>query len=235
LCSTDIATFARALRISRGVHVEGLWTHLHAADEPQRTETSQQLERFASARAELASHGVRPRIVHAANSAGALLRDDARYSMVRIGIAMYGISPTCSAPLPVKLQPALRLESRVATVRPVPAGDAVSYGTTHRVAADTRVATIPIGYADGVPRTYGVDGGTVLIGGAHRRIVGFVTMDHVMAEVDESVKPGDAVVLLGAQGDECIAVEDWANIVGTNGYEVVARIGGRVARAYLDD
>jgi alanine racemase len=132
------------------------------------------------------------------------------------------------------------LRARVTQVKTVRAGSRVSYGWRHRFVADTTVATVPIGYADGVPRRLGTlpdrGGADVLVGGTRRPIVGVVTMDQLMVDVgEEPVEVGDEVVLLGAQGDQMIDAEEWADRLGTIGYEIVCGISGRVPRAYRAD
>jgi alanine racemase len=171
---------------------------------------------------------------HAANSAGALAHPDSRFDMVRCGIAVYGIPP--SAPLAgvVDLRPALRLVSAVSHLKVVPAGSAISYGRRYTVERPSHIATVPIGYADGVRRALSATGGEVLIGGRRRPIAGTVTMDQLMVDLgdDESVSVGDEVVLIGRQGDEQITATDWADHLGTIGYEVVCGIGSRVPRRW---
>ena len=177
-------------------------------------------------------------LVHAANSAGALAHPGARRSFVRAGIAIYGISPghgvdaLCGA-----LRPAMSLEARVSYVKRVAAGSRISYGLRHTFERDTTVATVPIGYADGVPRRLFETGGEVLIGGRRRPIVGVVTMDQLMVDCgDDTVGIGDEVVLIGSQdgpdGRQSIRAEDWADRLGTIGYEIVCGIGGRVPRRH---
>jgi alanine racemase len=131
------------------------------------------------------------------------------------------------------LRPALSLKARVSHVQVVPAGDAVSYGLRRPMARDTVVATVPLGYADGVPRGLS-DDGHVLIGGKRRRLAGTVTMDQLMVECgDDHIAVGDEVVLLGRQGDEEIPVSEWASILGTIVYEITCGISLRVPRVYV--
>jgi alanine racemase len=176
--------------------------------------------------------------VHAANSAGALAHPGARRSFVRAGIAIYGISPGHAVDaLCGSLRPAMALEARVSYVKRVAAGSRISYGLRHVFARDTTVATVPIGYADGVPRRLSETGGEVLIGGRRRPIVGVVTMDQLMVDCgDDNVGIGDEVVLIGSQdgpdGRRTIRAEDWADRLGTIGYEIVCGIGGRVPRRH---
>ena len=223
---TDVrGLIARATHV--GLWVDGIFTHLACADEPANPANAAQLAEFVSA-----TRGLDPSIrLHAANSAAAFALDEARYSFVRAGIALYGVVPGPGvADLCADLRPAMSLHSAVSFVKRVAAGDGVSYGLRHRFERSTTVATVPLGYADGVPRPLA---GDVLIDGQRCPIVGVVTMDQLMVDVGElDVRVGDPVVLIGRQGDEQIAVDEWANAVGTIGYEVVCRITGRVPRVY---
>jgi alanine racemase len=218
------------------LHVEGIFTHLACADEPGATSNRLQLDRFDVALAELRRAGVDPKWQHAANSAAALALPDARRSFVRCGIAMYGISPGPGVDhLCGDLRPTLTLAARVAYVKRVDAGSSISYGWRHRFDRATTVATVPVGYADGVPRRLGTlpdrPGGDVLIGGRRHPIVGVVTMDQLMVDVgDVDVSAGDEVVLIGGRAGERIRAEHWADRLGTIGYEVVCGITARVPR-----
>jgi len=211
------------------LRLAGIFTHLAVADEPDDPYTARQLERFEEVLSSLPAVPV----THAANSAGALAHDHARRSFVRAGITVYGISPGPGVDhLCAELRPAMALKARVSFVKRVGAGERISYGLRHTFAAETTVATLPIGYADGVRR--GLSGaGAVLIGGRRRPITGVVTMDQLMVDCgDDPVRRGDEAVLIGAQGEERITAEEWASLLGTIGYEVVCGIGGRVPRRY---
>jgi alanine racemase len=222
----------------------GVFTHLAMADEPDDEFTAVQLDRFDRVLADLATvlpgtgPGRTQLLVHAANSAGALAHPGARRSFVRAGIAIYGISPGRGVdPLGRELRPALSLKARVSHVKRVAAGSRISYGLRHTFDSETTVATVPIGYADGVPRRLSSVGGEVLIGGHRRRIVGVVTMDQLMVDVgDSEVAVGDEVVLIGEQhgpdGPQRIRAEDWAELLETIGYEIVCGIGPRVPRRH---
>jgi alanine racemase len=231
----DAAALTRAL-VESSLHVEGSFTHLACADEPGAASNRLQLDRFDVALAELRRAGVDPKWQHAANSAAALALPDARRSFVRCGIAMYGISPGPGVDhLCGDLRPALTLAARVAYVKRVDAGSSISYGWRHRFDRATTVATVPVGYADGVPRRLGTlpdrPGADVLIGGRRHPIVGVVTMDQLMVDVgDDDVSAGDEVVLIGGRGGERIRAEHWADRLGTIGYEVVCGITARVPR-----
>lgn len=222
---------ARSPQLSLG----GVFTHLATADGPDPTETRAQLSRFDLALAELHRAGVDPGWVHAANSAATIAHPDARRDMVRAGIALYGIAPDVSmTPLCGRLRPALTLRSRVSYVKRVAAGEGVSYGLRHRFATATTVATVPLGYADGVPRGLGLSGGQVLIAGRRRPIVGVVTMDQLMVDCgDDEIRVDDEVVLIGRQGSESIDANEWGSLLGTIGYEVVCAISARVPRVVV--
>ena len=229
-----------AVRLALAVHdspelrLEGLWTHLAVADEPDHPFTTTQVQRFDAVVDELAAHGVRPQLLHAANSAAALTRPDARYDMVRCGIALYGLAPSPQLGGVADLHAALTLKARVALVKRVDAGEAVSYGLRYRFDRVSHVATVPIGYADGVPRRLGAVGGEVLIGGRRRPIAGTVTMDQITVDCgdDDTVVTGDEVVLIGRQGADEISAWDWATRLDTIAYEIVSGISRRVPLDY---
>lgn len=222
----------RILARSPHLMLGGVFTHLATADDPDPTETDRQLDRFDAALAELRRAGIDPGLVHASNSAATLAHARARYDLVRVGIATYGIAPDAAmAEVCRDLRPALSLRSRVSHVKRVNAGDGVSYGLRHRFERPTTVATVPIGYADGVPRRAGLSGGAVLIGGTRRPIVGVVTMDQLMVDCgDDTVQVDDEVVLIGRQGDAEITAQDWAVLTGTIGYEIVCGLSRRLPR-----
>ncbi len=214
--------------------LEGLCTHFAVADEPERPETSAQLAAFQELVDDLDRRGARPPIVHAANSAALLAAPDARFDLVRVGIALYGVPPAPALADRVALIPVLSLRARVTHVQDLPAGSRISYGLRYALDRPGRVATVPVGYADGVPRNLGTNGGEVLIGGQRHPIAGTVTMDQLMVDVGAaSVEVGDEVVLLGAQGDETITASEWADHLGTIPYEIVSGISPRVPRRYV--
>jgi alanine racemase len=212
------------------LRLAGVFTHLAVADEPADPYTDQQLDRFDEALGTIPPGPA----THAANSAAALSHERARRSFVRAGIAVYGISPGPGVDhLCGDLRPAMALKAKVSFVKRVAAGARISYGLRHTFGAETTVATLPIGYADGVRRGLS-NNGSVLIGGRRRPIVGVVTMDQLMVDCgDDQVRAGDEAVLIGAQGDERITAEEWGDALGTIGYEVVCGIGARVPRWYL--
>ncbi|MGH9134238.1 MAG: alanine racemase, partial [Ilumatobacteraceae bacterium] len=201
---------------------------LAVADDITDTATAAQLDAFEVALATLPDGPA----IHAANSAAALAHPRARYSFVRAGIAMYGISPGHGVDhLCGDLRPSMSLRARVSFVKRVERGTRISYGLRHTFADATTVATVPIGYADGVPRRLFETGGEVLVGGRRRPIVGVVTMDQLMVDVgDDAVAVGDEVVLIGEQQGERVSAEEWADRLGTIGYEVVCGVSRRIAR-----
>ena len=227
------ATLGRAAAAG-AVRLEGVWTHLAVADDPGDEFTAVQLTRFETALAELdrlgALSAAAPVLTHAANSAGLLAHPRSHREMVRAGIALYGVAPAPALAGRVRLEPALELVSRVTAVRSVAAGESVSYGRSWHAAEPVRVATIPIGYADGIRRHSGAAGVEVLIRGRRRPIVGTVTMDQLMVAVDAEVAVGDEVVLIGTQGSEQVTVDEVAERLGTIAYEVLVGLGPRLPR-----
>jgi alanine racemase len=228
------AVGALVQRISdRSPHVRlaGVFTHLAVADEPANAYTARQLACFDAVLTGLPRGTLDGVAVHAANSAAALVQPRARRSFVRVGIAMYGISPGPDVDnVAGDLRPVLSLRAKVSFVKRLAAGSRLSYGLRHTLAADTTVATLPLGYADGVRRGLSSNA-DVLIGGRRRPIIGTITMDQLMVDCgDDAVRIGDDVVLIGRQGHACITAEEWAGRLGTIGYEIVCGIGARVPR-----
>jgi alanine racemase len=229
----DAVPLARRV-VEAGLELEGVWTHLAVADDPEDPFTDRQVGRFGSVIADLRAAGIQPGMTHVANSAATLAHPAARADMVRVGIALYGVAPSPRLDAAASLRAAMTLSSEVSFVKRVAAGERISYGLTHRFARDATVATIPIGYADGVPRRLAATGGEVLVGGSRRRIVGVVTMDQLMVDCgDDPVARGDEAVLLGPQGEERVTAGEWAERLGTIGYEIVCGIGPRVPRVHI--
>ncbi len=228
------ALVARIAAAAPAVRLSGMFTHLAVADEVDDPYTVDQLAAFDDVLDALAPDVQDGIVVHAGNSAGALAHPGARRTFVRTGIAMYGISPGAGVDdLAAGLRPVLSLRARVSFVKRLPAGSRLSYGLRHELAQDANVATVPLGYADGVRRGLS-NVGDVLIGGRRRRIIGSVTMDQLMVDCgDDDVARGDEVVLIGGQGPERITAEEWAGHLGTIGYEIVCGIGPRVPRRLI--
>jgi alanine racemase len=214
--------------------VEGVWTHFARSEEIDEPTTDEQLKRFREVLDALHARGITPRYRHAANSAAAMARPETHLDLVRVGIAMYGISPGEQVAGREDLRPAMSLRSRVSHVRKLGAGEAVSYGHRYRLDRDSWMATVPIGYADGYLRALS-NRGRVLIGGSLRPVAGTVTMDQIVVDCgDGEVEIGDEVVLFGRQGDREIRAEEVAEWAGTIGYEIVCAVSARVPRRYHD-
>ena len=231
----ELVPLVQALLARPELRWEGLWTHLARADETRVSTTVTQLARLDAAIGVLQEAGYPPPLVHAANSAGALAWGPAaRRDMVRAGIAVYGIPPGPEVAAEcAELQPALSLRASVTHVQRVPAGEGISYGHRLVLERETTIATLPLGYADGVPRRLGDRGGEVLLGGRRRPIAGTVTMDQLMIDCgDDFVAPGDEAVLIGVQGGEEITASEWAERLGTIAYEVVTGLSPRLPRRY---
>ena len=212
------------------LRVEGVYTHLATADSADETFARRQLARFDRALAETTAAGLRPPLVHAANSAACLRFPEARYDLVRPGIALYGLPPADDMPLPPDFQPALSWHTEIAQVRTVPTGTPISYGGHFVTRRPSRIGTIPVGYADGFRRS--PPWREVLVRGHRAPVVGTVCMDYAMLDVTdiEGVQRGDPVVLIGVQGGDHITAQQVAGWLGTSHYEVIATILARVPR-----
>ena len=212
----------------------GVWTHFAVAEEDPAF-TNLQLDGLAGVIEQLRLSGIEPPLVHAANTPGSLGYPEARFDMIRLGLGCYGLKPDPDPAPDVPLTPAMRVVSAVSLVRRLDEGERPSYGRRRPMPAAGRVATVPIGYADGFARRLSGEGGEVLIGGRRRALAGTVTMDQIVVDVgDDDVVVGDEVVLLGRQGDEEITADEWAARLGTINYEVVCDFGPRLPRRYLD-
>ena len=240
----EVRSLADHIASDRRLELGALWTHLAVADGDtalDREFTGAQLGSFDAVVKDLAASGHRPPMTHVANSAGAIGVAASRHDMVRCGIAVYGVAPTPALATALadatggsRLQPVLSLRSRVTFVRDLDAGERPSYGRRRPLATRSTVATIPIGYADGVPRRLFDQGGEVLVRGVRRPLAGVVTMDQIVVDCgpvgSAPVEVGDEVVLLGRQGSEEISATEWADLLGTISYEVLCDIGPRVPR-----
>lgn len=219
---------AADLEAARDIRVEGIFSHLSgtSADDDRA-----QVRVFEHGIARAAARGVRPIIRHIAATAAALTLPEARFDAVRVGIGLYGLSPLDDATsADLRLTPVMTLRTRVAAVRRVEAGHGASYGYLHRAARETTFALVPLGYADGIPRQAS-GRAPVTIGGRRFTVAGRIAMDQFVVDVgDAPVAVGDEVVLFGDPGAGAPAVEEWARAADTINYEIVTRIGNRVAR-----
>lgn len=222
--AVSLAEYCRSLP---GLRVEGLFTHMANADDEDDSFSEIQHERFRAVAEALSWIPYR----HAANSASALRREELRYNGVRVGLALHGLPPP-NTPDP-GLQPTLSLKARVARVVNVAEGEGVAYGLTWRAPRDSRLALVPVGYADGWRRALG-NTGEVLIGGQRCPMRGRVMMDQFLADVSEieGVREGDEVVLLGEQGELRITADEVAALESTISWEVLAALTGRLPRLY---
>jgi alanine racemase len=237
----DVPALLRAIAEEPLLRLQGLWTHFPVADggtDDDRAFTRGQIAQFDRLVAEIgrpADHLV----LHAANTAAAIAFPAARLGMVRCGIGLYGYLPGAAVRAAFSaasggdtLRPAMSLKARVVSLRTLDAGERPSYGRRRALSRRSVVATVPVGYADGVPRALFPAGCSVLIGGTRRPLAGTVTMDQIMVDCgeDSRVAAGDEVVLLGRQGNEEITADEWADLLGTISYEVLCGIGPRVPR-----
>jgi alanine racemase len=240
----ELPAFADRLAKLTDVRISGLMTHLACADAPTREETDEQMRRFEEATRTLAARGIVPEVRHAANTA-ALLRGHALLDAVRPGIAIFGVAPVPSAGTKgFGLRPVMRVRTEVVSVRSVAEGAAVGYGGLWRAARPSRIATIPMGYADGLLRQLGGGApqgvGHVLVRGRRAPIVGAVSMDMSMLDVTgvEGADVGDEAVVLGGQegplGKDAITVEEVADRAGAIPWEVMTSISRRVPRFYRE-
>ncbi|WP_297832139.1 alanine racemase [Thermomonas sp.] len=232
--SETCGPFIEASVASRWCTVEGIYSHLACADDPDDPMTALQLARFHDACGHFTRLGARMPIRHLANSGGILHYPDTWLDMVRPGIALYGVLPDPRSRRTIDVRPALELRSQVVYFKVVHVGRPVSYGATWAPSADTRIVTIPLGYGDGYPRALS-NRGQVLIRGRRLPIVGRVCMDQFMVDLgpDGTAYNGDEVVLIGRQNGETIRVEDLAAQADTIGYEILTRLNDRIPREYV--
>ena len=221
----------------QNVEIEGMFTHFARADETDVTPAVNQLNRYLAFVGLLDKAGIEIPLKHCSNSAGIIRMKEANLNMVRAGITSYGIYPSAEVERDiVRLIPAMELKSHVTYVKDLEPGAAVSYGGTYVADKKLRVATIPVGYADGYPRTLSGKG-WVLIHGKKAPILGRVCMDQFMVDVTEipDVKNGDEVTLIGKDGDEFISIETFGDMSGRFSYEFACDISKRVPRVYIKD
>lgn len=234
----------KILQISKlpGIRVEGLFTHFANADGQTPDATFRQFEKFQYIAGQLEERGLQIPVKHCSNSAAAMYLRETDLDMVRLGISMYGMYPSCYVHQ-IPLKPALTLKSRVVHVKTVPKGFLVGYGSTWEAPDTSRIATVPVGYADGYLRSLS-NLGYVLIGGAKYKIAGRVCMDQIMIDVTKPVETcgtykevsqGDEVVLMGRSGGLEITTEEISELAGTFNYEFVCGLSLRVPRIYYRD
>lgn len=239
--ASALSSFAAAVQRTPQIQLEGVMTHFASAEDEASTQTDQQIERFRSALTTLRSAACTPSLLHVGNSATTLSERQARALqelasehqsrwLLRPGIALYGYGGTGFG-----LTPVLAWKTRITSIRTLAAGEPVSYNATFRTTRPTRIALLPVGYADGYNRLLS-NRGQVLIRGHRATIAGRVTMDQIMVDVTDlaDVAPDDEAVLLGVQGDDAIDADELAARTGTISYEVLCAIGTRVPRRWVD-
>ena len=215
--------------------VEGMFTHFARADEDDKAPAKAQFSRFTDFADKCGREGLIPELLHCSNSAAILTMPEANLDLVRAGITMYGLSPSGEEITePIKLEPAMSLKSSIVYIKELPAGREISYGGIYRTDKPTRVATIPVGYADGYPRSLS-NKGYVLIKGKKAPILGRVCMDQLMVDVTDIPEACeyDEVILLGNSGGNSITAEDLGALSGRFNYELVCGISDRVPRKYV--
>ncbi|GAA1797296.1 MAG: alanine racemase [Actinobacteria bacterium] len=229
---------AAAAAAEGAIEIVGVWSHFAYADAPEHPTVRAQQEVFEAAAAEVERAGIRGFQRHLANSAATLTNPSAHYDLVRPGLAIYGLSPTPDIATSAEfgLREAMRVVSRVANVKTVPAGQGVSYGHTYVTDRETRIGLVPMGYADGLPRS-GSNAGPALLGERRLTIAGRVCMDQVMLDLgpESPAVAGDEVVLVGSAAAGEPTAEDWAVATGTISYEIVTRMSTRLPRYYRSE
>lgn len=216
-----------------GVFLEGIFTHFARADEINQFYSDLQEKSFQIAIDQVEAAGLKPPLIHAANSAASLVRPRSRYNLVRTGIAIYGLHPSKECKLPPDFRPSLAWKSILTQVKVLPPGVGVSYGSEYITKSMERVGTVPVGYADGYRRVHGNE---IIVRGVRVPVIGRVCMDQITVQLDSvpHAAAGDEVILIGEQGELQITADDLADCWGTVNYEVVCGIGSRVPRLYIE-
>jgi alanine racemase len=220
----------------RHLECEGLFTHFSKADEVDISYTNMQVDLFEKLLGRLEAQGITFPLIHASNSAGLIDHQRARFNMVRAGIALYGLYPSDTVSHAINLQPALSISSHIIFLKNVEKDEYISYGGIFKTSRPSKIATVPIGYADGYSRALS-NKGRVLIRGQYAPVVGRVCMDQMLVDVTdiEGVTEDDEVVLIGASDGQHIFVEELARHMNTINYEVICSIGKRVPRIYMKE
>jgi alanine racemase len=224
----------RTITASDVLELDGFYTHFAAADALDLTFAREQLAAFRAACAAVEAEGTRPRFLHAANSAGTLAVPGSHFDLVRVGLGVYGYYATSAVTrTTVDLRPAVTLQARVARLLSLDAGCTVGYGCTYRTTRPMRAALLTIGYADGLPGSH-YRGGYVLLGGQRADVIGRISMDQCVVDITAcpEVRAGDCAVVLGQQGDELIALDEYAELSGSIPHEALTSLGSRVPRVY---
>lgn len=227
----DAVSFVSSIRECRELKIKSVYSHLATADEKNDTFMRLQRERFESAIAQLKTINFTPPCLHLANSAATLRDARFHYDLVRVGLALYGLSPSPELAGITRLKPALQLKARITQIKDLPAGAGVSYGHQFVTDRPCRIAVVGIGYADGVPRNLS-NRLKVLLMGERVSQIGAITMDQLMLDVTycKNVQPGNMVTLIGEEGKDRITAEDWAQALGTISWEILCGFKHRLPR-----
>lgn len=230
----ELPDFLSVLKGLSGIEVEGVMSHFSEMDSTDKTFSKEQLKSFTKALNVIKDAGFDPPVVHMANSAAVFDCDEAHFDLARPGIMLYGSYPAAHIARKVTLKQVMQVRTRILHLKTLPPGSPVSYGRTFLTARKSVIATLPIGYGDGLPRRLS-GAGEAIVHGRRVPIVGLVCMDMVMCDVTdvEGVKAGDEAVILGAAGDEVISAEEIAEKAGTISYEIFCNISPRVKRIYV--
>ena len=231
-----LVSAAREAQDAGAIEVGGVWSHLANADLPGDSSVDDQRAQFEAASAVAIDSGLDPEVRHLANTAAALGYPDTRYDLVRLGIGMYGVPPsTPGSAAALGLTSVMTLRSRLALVKTIPAGQSVSYGSSWTAQRATRVGLVPLGYADGVPRSAS-GRAEVLLAGVRCPVIGRIAMDQFVIAIDDRIddaRAGDEVVVFGDEASGAPTADDWAVASDSIGYEIVTRVSGRVPRRYV--
>ncbi|GAB2968792.1 alanine racemase [Nocardioides montaniterrae] len=236
---TDLFAYAAQGERAGRWRITGIWSHLACSDEPDHPANNRQERAFRRALDLAAAAGLTPELRHLANSAAAILRPSARFDLVRCGLAAYGLDPAPGVTPDLGLVPAMTVRAPLAMVKDLAIGDSVSYGHLWTADRVTTVGLVPLGYADGVPRHASsadpAASAEVAVDGKRRPIRGRVCMDQFVVDLGgDRPEPGTDVLLFGPPRAGGPTAQDWAEACGTINYEIVTRIGGRMARTYVD-
>lgn len=231
----DAVSFVRCVQAFPQLEIKSVYSHLATADENNDTFMTVQQERFESAIAQLNAIGFTPPCLHLANSAATLRDSSCHYDLVRVGLALYGLSPSPHLALISPLQPVLEVKARITQIKELPANTGVSYGHQFVTQQPTPIAVVGIGYADGVPRNLS-NHLEVLLHGKKVPQIGAITMDQLMLDISncESVQPGDIVTLIGKQGEHTITANDWAQELETISWEILCGFKHRLSRLFTE-
>ena len=239
---SELVRSAKAYQDSGLIEVIGIWSHFARADESGHEFNKKQLENFKSAVAEAKSVGTTPQVIHLSNSAAAINDVGSHFDLLRLGIAIYGLSPDFSymgSSEKLNLKPAMSIRARIHLVKDVPAGSQVGYGGSAITKVDTKLGVIAMGYSDGIPRNANSEAG-VLVGNKRAPIIGRVSMDQFVVDLgrDSSAKAGDWAYIIGSNPSDSYTsassytADSWASASATINYEIVTRIAARVKRIY---